>query len=175
MSCDQTQISNIESLLNTNPNSISTSDLIYYLKCNSNNSILASFDTIRKNISLGSNIDPAISIINNVYTPGIIVGKCTYQDGAAGGTTATLNLSYISNFKITPNNIINFPIFNNFTITTPGANGYPSFVNNILKIKPTNEITKDTLTTLAINITKATAPQTTLTSDTTTNGYITLS
>jgi hypothetical protein len=142
----------------------------------SNNSILASFDTIRKNISLGSNIDPAISIINNVYTPGIIVGKCTYQDGSGSPpTTATLTLSYISNFKITPNNIINFPIFNNFTITTPGANGYPSFVNNILKIKPTNEITKDTLTTLAINITKAIAPLTTLTSETTTNGYITLS
>ena len=40
MSCDQKRISNIESLLNSNPNSISTNDLIYYLKCNSNNSIL---------------------------------------------------------------------------------------------------------------------------------------
>lgn len=40
MSCDQSRISNIESLLKSNPNSISTNDLIYYLKCNSNNSIL---------------------------------------------------------------------------------------------------------------------------------------
>ena len=40
MSCDQTRISNIEALLNSNPSSISTNDLIYYLKCNSNNSIL---------------------------------------------------------------------------------------------------------------------------------------
>jgi hypothetical protein len=40
MSCDQTKISNIEALLNSNPSSISTNDLIYYLKCNSNNSIL---------------------------------------------------------------------------------------------------------------------------------------
>ena len=40
MSCDQAKISNIESLLNSNPSSISTNDLIYYLKCNSNNSIL---------------------------------------------------------------------------------------------------------------------------------------
>ncbi len=40
MSCDQSRISNIESLLNTNPNSISNSDLIYYLKCNTNNEIL---------------------------------------------------------------------------------------------------------------------------------------
>ena len=40
MSCNQAKISNIESLLNSNPSSISTNDLIYYLKCNSNNSIL---------------------------------------------------------------------------------------------------------------------------------------
>lgn len=40
MSCDQSRISNIESLLKSNPNSISTNDLIYYLKCNTNNSIL---------------------------------------------------------------------------------------------------------------------------------------
>ena len=51
-----------------------------------NNTILASFDTIRKNISLGSNIEPAISITNNVYTPNIIVGKCIYIN--ANGTTA---------------------------------------------------------------------------------------
>ena len=40
MSCDPSKISNIEALLNSNPSSISTNDLIYYLKCNSNNSIL---------------------------------------------------------------------------------------------------------------------------------------
>ena len=40
MSCNQAKISNIEALLNSNPSSISTNDLIYYLKCNSNNSIL---------------------------------------------------------------------------------------------------------------------------------------
>lgn len=52
----------------------------------SNNAILASFDTIRKNIFLGSNIEPAISITNNVYTPNVIVGKCTYIN--ADGTAA---------------------------------------------------------------------------------------
>ena len=40
MNCDNNRISNIETLLKTNPISISNNDLIYYLKCNSNNSIL---------------------------------------------------------------------------------------------------------------------------------------
>ena len=40
MNCDNNRISNIETLLKTNPTSISNNDLIYYLKCNSNNSIL---------------------------------------------------------------------------------------------------------------------------------------
>lgn len=40
MNCDNNRISNIENLLKTNPTSISTNDLIYYLKCNSNNNIL---------------------------------------------------------------------------------------------------------------------------------------
>ena len=137
----------------------------------SNNSILASFDTIRKNISLGSNLDPAISIINNVYTPDIIVGKCTYTD-----SPTTLYLSYISNFKITPNKVINFPIFNNFTITTPNANGYPSYNGAILKIKPLSEISPNTVITTVITITKAAAnPLLTILTETTTNGYITLS
>ena len=40
MNCDKSRINNIENLLNSNQDSISTSDLIYYLKCNSNNKIL---------------------------------------------------------------------------------------------------------------------------------------
>jgi len=40
MSCDQTRINNIETNLKNNPDQISTNDLIYYLKCRSNNSEL---------------------------------------------------------------------------------------------------------------------------------------
>ena len=44
----------------------------------SNNSVLASFDTFNRKISLGSNINPAILIDNNVYTPDVIVCKYSY-------------------------------------------------------------------------------------------------
>ena len=40
MSCDQNRINRIENLLRRNNNNISTKDLIYYLKCNSNNKTL---------------------------------------------------------------------------------------------------------------------------------------
>ena len=40
MVCDQTRINIIENKLQNNPNSISNNDLIYYLKCNSNNQYL---------------------------------------------------------------------------------------------------------------------------------------
>ena len=40
MSCDQNRINRIENLLKQNNNKISTNDLIYYLKCNSNNKTL---------------------------------------------------------------------------------------------------------------------------------------
>ena len=42
MSCDQTRINNIESLLKSSSNNISDSDLIYYLQCKSNNKVLDS-------------------------------------------------------------------------------------------------------------------------------------
>ena len=40
MVCDQTRINNIENKLQNNPKSISNNDLIYYLKCRSNNQYL---------------------------------------------------------------------------------------------------------------------------------------
>jgi hypothetical protein len=40
MNCDKKRINKIENLLKNNPNSISNNDLIYYLKCNSNNQYL---------------------------------------------------------------------------------------------------------------------------------------
>jgi hypothetical protein len=40
MNCDKTRINRIENILKNNPDSISNNDLIYYLKCNSNNQIL---------------------------------------------------------------------------------------------------------------------------------------
>jgi hypothetical protein len=60
---------------NINRNSSNVSGINIY---DSNNSILASFDAFNKKIKLGSDINPAISINNNVYTPDVIVCKYTY-------------------------------------------------------------------------------------------------
>ena len=42
MSCDKSRINNIEAALKNNIKSVSTNDIIYYLKCNTNNSLLDS-------------------------------------------------------------------------------------------------------------------------------------
>jgi hypothetical protein len=52
MSCDITRINNIENTLKNNPNSISNNDLIYYLKCNSNNKYLDDIDLSKTEIYL---------------------------------------------------------------------------------------------------------------------------
>jgi len=123
MNIDDSDIFNIYTS-NFNKNNISGINIY-----DSNNGILASFDTFNKKILLGSSVNPAISIQNNVYTSDVIVCKCTYAPAAAavaavdgvGGsppTSAKITLNIISNIDIGVDKFINLPIFNNFTINT---------------------------------------------------------
>ena len=104
----------------------------------SNNGILASFDTYNKNISLGSDINPAISIKNNVYNPDIIV--CKYRI-ISNGNKYQMNLFIISNFNIKMEKYINIPIFNNFKV---GLLDRFQFKSNILKFNPYIDIIANT-------------------------------
>ena len=103
----------------------------------SNNGILASFDTYNKNISLGSDINPAISIKNNVYNPDIIV--CKYKISIFGGIFNELKITLISNKTITSDKIINIPIINNFTITPGGMIFVGAPVNAIITLLNYND------------------------------------
>lgn len=175
MNIDDSDIFNIYTS-NFNRNSSNISGINIY---DSNNGILASFDTFNKKILLGSNINPAISILNNVYTPDVIVCKCTYTDAtpAAGqnpAISAKITLNIISNIDIAVDKFINLPIFNNFTINntppTPSSevSTSPQFANNILKFKPGTAISKNTIKNISINIITPSS-----TAETTTTGYIT--
>ena len=148
----------------------------------SNNGVLASFDAANKKIFLGSNVNPAISIVNNVYTPDVIVCKYTYSDSSPSGgngtnsaTSAKITLNIISNIDIGVDKFINLPIFNSFTINntwqTPAdqATAIEYLRNSILKFKPGSPITKNTIKTITINIVIVSLP----TTEMTTTGYIT--
>ena len=119
-SCIRMNISgNNFNIFSSNANSSNIQSINIY---DSNNGILASFDTFNKNISLGSNVNPAISIKNNVYTPDTIVCKYTISKAAK-----TITILLLSNFKITQNRYINIPIFSKFLMGT----------NSILRDNPT--------------------------------------
>jgi hypothetical protein len=141
-----------------------------------NNNILAAFNGASNSISLGSNINPAISIKNNIYTPDIIVCNYNYS-----GTVDpyNINISFISNVSISKDVFINFLINNNsiksVTNTTP-INKLTSYSyiadSKILKIKLAENTIKNTITEFAIPFTKETIVDTTI--KYTTNGYITI-
>ena len=180
MNIDDSDIFNIYTS-NFNRNSSNISGINIY---DSNNGILASFDTFNKKILLGSNINPAISILNNVYTPDVIVCKCTYTDAtpAAGqnpAISAKITLNIISNIDIAVDKFINLPIFNNFTINntppTPSSevSTIPQFINKILKFKPGEPISKNTVKNISININIITTSPATILTEMTTTGYIT--
>jgi hypothetical protein len=178
MNIDDSDIFNIYTS-NFNKNNISGINIY-----DSNNGILASFDTFNKKILLGSSVNPAISIQNNVYTSDVIVCKCTYAPAAAavaavdgvGGsppTSAKITLNIISNIDIGVDKFINLPIFNNFTINTtiqtPVSEAtLPQYTNSILKFKPGTVITKNTIKIININIVNPS-----VTTEMTTTGYIT--
>ena len=80
MNIDDSDMFNIYSSNLINNNSNIKGINIY----DSNNNILASFDQFNKKILLGSGLDStaAIKIIDNVYTPDVIVCKFTYTDAS---------------------------------------------------------------------------------------------
>ena len=140
----------------------------------SNNTVLASFDAFNRKISLGSNINPAILIDNNVYTPDVIVCKYSYTAAGTPETSARIILNIISNIDIDTNKFINLPVFNSFTINTsiPTLQDQArniSYSGTILKFKLATAITKNTIKTITINIVYANPPLI----ETTTTGYIT--
>ena len=180
MNIDDSDIFNIYTS-NFNRNSSNISGINIY---DSNNGILASFDTFNKKILLGSNINPAISILNNVYTPDVIVCKCNYTDAVAAAgqnpaISAKITLNIISNIDIAVDKFINLPIFNNFTINntppTPSSevSTIPQFINKILKFKPGEPISKNTVKNISININIITTSPATILTEMTTTGYIT--
>lgn len=180
MNIDDSDIFNIYTS-NFNKNNSNISGINIY---DSNNGILASFDTFNKKILLGSSVNPAISIQNNVYTSDVIVCKCTYtaavaavpasgQNPATPEISAKITLNIISNIDIGVDKFINLPIFNYFTINTtiqtPVSEAtLPQYTNSILKFKPGTVITKNTIKIININIVNPS-----VTTEMTTTGYIT--
>jgi hypothetical protein len=142
----------------------------------SNNNVLASFDQFNRKILLGSGSDStaAIKIIDNVYTPDVII--CKYKCYPQAASAPKITLQFVSNFPIKKNTFINFPIINNFTIPTGQQQGDPSYINKILKFKVVDDsgISANTITIKEINITLSSTPATSM-DEATTNGYITLS
>jgi hypothetical protein len=113
--------------------------------------VLVSFNTSNNSISLGSNINPAIFIKDNIYTPQIInVQFSILIPVPATPTLTNLLLQYISNFDIPANTYINFIIntTQQFKVQSPYQ-----YTNNILKLRTSTLITKSTLNNLQIPIT----------------------
>lgn len=171
MNIDDSDMFNIYTC-NINNNSSNIKAINIY---DSNNNVLASFDSFNKKILLGSGSadTAAISIVNNVYTPDVIVCKYSYHPylpatvaGVADATATTpetsakIILKIISNIDIGKDKFINLPIFNRFTINTGNfatpadqATAIEYLRNSILKFKPGSPITKNTIaTTITINI-----------------------
>jgi len=143
-----------------------------------NNNILAAFNGASNSISLGSNINPAISIKNNIYTPDIIVCNYNYSGSA---DSYNINISFISNVAISKDVFINFLINNNSiksVTNTSSINKLTSYSyipdSKILKIKLADNIIKNTITELAIPFTKEISAIVDTTIKYTTNGYITI-
>jgi len=179
LNVDSNGIFNIFPGLNNNSSNITALNII-----NSSNNVMANFDLKSNNISLGSNISPAISIKNNLYTPNIIV--CNYLTTATSKITqAKIILTYISNFTLTNGNYLNFIIpTGNYNISSTQDNTdiyidkqNINFSDNTLKCKIIKDIPKNMFITTNINIvpTDTTKPIITLTTSITTNGYLTLS
>jgi hypothetical protein len=113
--------------------------------------VLVAFNTTNNSISLGSDINPAIFIKDNIYTPQIINVQFTILLPLPTSPTLTnLLLQYISNFDIPANTYINFIIntTQKFTVQAPYQ-----YSNNILKLRTSALITKSTVNNLQIPVT----------------------
>ena len=143
-----------------------------------NNNILAAFNGASSSISLGSNINPAISIKNNIYTPDIIVCNYNYSGTA---NPYNINISFISNVAISKDVFINFLINNNSIKRVNNDSSISNLTSysyiaesKILKIKLAENTIKNTITEFAIPFTKETTATVDANIKYTTNGYITI-
>ena len=73
MSCDQSILNNIENQIKNNPDDVSTSDYILYLKCKSNNTILEPND-------LDATQNYLEQINNSYFYENIFINKSNYQN-----------------------------------------------------------------------------------------------
>jgi len=134
-------------------NKLNSSNIANISIRDTSNNIMASFDGANKKISLGSNVNPAILIESNLYTPDIIVCQYEYNKGE---NINQISFSFISNFNIKSSSFINFALFEPFissiaNTTTNYTMG--SYTNQIIKIKPIIDIPKNTLVSWIIPVT----------------------
>jgi len=151
MNIDDSGIFNIYSS-NKNTNSRKINGINFF----NNDNPLVSLNITDNSISLGSNINPAIFIKDNIYTPQIISCKYSFIPSTTVNTSSSttfvpsnLNLQYIANFDIPANTYINFIINTSqtFTVSLPYV-----YSNNILKYQTTALIAKNTINNLQITI-----------------------
>jgi hypothetical protein len=117
--------------------------------------VMAVFDGANKKISLGSNIAPAIEITDNVYTPDVITCQYVYNKG---DNVSHISFTFISNFNIKSSTFINLVLFEPFIVdigkeTTNYTNGSFDINNFLIKIKPINDIPKNTFKNWNIPVT----------------------
>lgn len=136
---------------NTNFNSSNINKIQIHGKQNTDT--MVEFDIANNNIYFGSNVDPAIRINNNIYTPPLITGDYSITSG----TTNQLTLNYFTNIKIPTNAFVNFYIPTSQTISTitadSGRANNITYSNKILKFKNTAAIDANIITTIPFTIT----------------------
>jgi hypothetical protein len=179
-------------------NNVSASNIANISIRDTSNKVMAVFDGANKKISLGSNIAPAIEIIDNVYTTNIIVCNYIFIDipeveevqavEAAHGRSAVtavkgrpavhkIIMTLISNFDIKPLSYLNFIIYNNIISSVDSlSQGYinPTYTFPTLKLQNVTTIPKNTITTFDIMVTyNMNALNFILGSPNNTNAYIT--
>jgi hypothetical protein len=128
-------------------NNVSSSNIANVSVRDISGNVMAVFDGVNKKISFGSNIAPAIEILENVYTPDIIT--CQYQFVNERDVSGQILFTFISNFNIKSSTFINLPIFEPYIIdiansTTDYTMGSFDLKSFILKMKPINDIPKNT-------------------------------
>lgn len=151
LNIDNNKVFNIFSS-NTNYNSSNLDKIRISGKLNTNT--MMEFDINNNNIFIGSNVDPAIKINNNIYTPPIITGKYSIS-----GTQ--MNLDFFTNINIPTTAFVNFYIPTTQIISLgtpiPSAINNATYTNKILKFKNTTTINANTTTPLTIPITASTS------------------
>lgn len=174
LNIDNNKVFNIFSS-NTNYNSSNVDKIRIGGKLNTNT--MMEFDINNNNILLGSNVSPAISIKNNIYTPPIITGKYSISGTES---TGNINLDFFTNIDIPTTAFVNFYIPTTQTISL--GTQMPDIITNatyssetkILKFKNTTTINANVTTTIRIPIT-GTGASITSENNIQINGYLTSS